>query len=304
MFNMNLNLNIGNIFSPSGLSPMCGMGSMLPSGGGININDMLSLSGGLGETFGGNQFAGLLGGAGGCGMGGSMGMVPGFGGSCNPMGSMFGGMMQMMQQQQQMMMMMIMMMMMQMMQQQNQMTPGMGGGMPGMGGCPTGGGSGAAGSSAPVSSSGSAPVQNNPGSNGVGSDICNLAASRLGDPYSQAKRGQGRYTDCSYLTQWCYKQKGINIAGTAGEQLRQAEKNGWMISKDQLQPGDLVFWGGNSSRYKNCGHVGIYVGDGYCIEASSSKGQVVKRKLWGNPIGYARPQKQNITFLIYVKDRS
>ena len=53
-----------------------------------------------------------------------------------------------------------------------------------------------------------------------GSEIVKLAMSRLGDPYSQEKRGQGSYTDCSYLTMWCYKQFGISFPGTAAEQGR------------------------------------------------------------------------------------
>ena len=35
----------------------------------------------------------------------------------------------------------------------------------------------------------------------LGAEIVKLSLSRLGDPYSQPKAGQGNYTDCSYLAQ-------------------------------------------------------------------------------------------------------
>ena len=49
----------------------------------------------------------------------------------------------------------------------------------------------------------------------TGVEAVRLGLSRLGDPYSQEKRGQGSYTDCSYLVQWVYKKLGINLPGTA-----------------------------------------------------------------------------------------
>jgi len=36
----------------------------------------------------------------------------------------------------------------------------------------------------------------------MGAEAVRLALSRLGDPYSQELRGQGSYTDCSYLARW------------------------------------------------------------------------------------------------------
>lgn len=64
-----------------------------------------------------------------------------------------------------------------------------------------------------------------------------------------------------------------------------------------LLPGDLVFWQNlgcsGCGRWNEIHHVGIYMGDGKVIEASSSKGRVVIRDLWsssGYPLFmYARP---------------
>ena len=84
-----------------------------------------------------------------------------------------------------------------------------------------------------------------------------MAMTRLGDPYSQEKRGQGSYVDCSYLTMWCYKQLSITIPGTASEQGRFCVNNGLTIAKKDLVPGDLVFWSHKpNGRFMNITHVG------------------------------------------------
>jgi cell wall-associated NlpC family hydrolase len=125
-----------------------------------------------------------------------------------------------------------------------------------------------------------------------GSEIVKLAMSRLGDPYSQEKRGQGRYTDCSYLSMWCYRQIGVSIPGTAAEQGKFCAENGLTVSKEDIVPGDLVFWSYRpNGRFMNITHVGIYAGDGKVIDASSSKGMVVYRNLFNSDkqVLYGRP---------------
>ena len=126
----------------------------------------------------------------------------------------------------------------------------------------------------------------------TGSKAVQLALSRLGDPYSQERRGQDNYTDCSYLIQWVYRQMKIKLPGTAAEQGKYCVNNGLTISKSALAPGDLVFWSHKvNGRYLNITHVGIYAGDGKVVDASSSKGKVVYRKLFDSDkqVLYARP---------------
>jgi cell wall-associated NlpC family hydrolase len=142
-----------------------------------------------------------------------------------------------------------------------------------------------------------------------GTAIVQAALTRLGDPYSMAKRGQGRYVDCSYFVRWAYNKAGVDNykAATAAEQARYCVNHDAIISKDQLQPGDVVFWrkngctcaGSHCGRYMGIHHVAIYIGDGKLIEASSSKGRVVIRNIWGEGTGkwqiilYARPHVIN-----------
>ena len=118
----------------------------------------------------------------------------------------------------------------------------------------------------------------------LGSVIVEYALSRLGDPYSQKKRGQGNYVDCSYFARWCYQQAGISsfTAGTAAEQARYCVDNALTIAKENLQVGDLIFWSFNTNgRFMDITHVGIYAGSGYVIDASGSRGMVVYRPIFG-----------------------
>lgn len=132
----------------------------------------------------------------------------------------------------------------------------------------------------------------------TGQGAAEAALTRLGDPYSQAKRGTGNYVDCSSLTQWAYRNTGVSLPATAAEQAKFCQQNGYTIPKQELQKGDLVFWqktGCNCGRYDEIHHVGIYLGNGKVVEASSSKGQVVVSDMWGENGGkwqtafYARP---------------
>lgn len=73
--------------------------------------------------------------------------------------------------------------------------------------------------------------------------------------------------DCSGFTQYCARQMGYSIQRTATAQL----SNGTKVSRENLKPGDLVFFGyGNTAS-----HVGIYIGDGNFVHAQNSSTGVV-----------------------------
>ena len=94
------------------------------------------------------------------------------------------------------------------------------------------------------------------------SKLVSLANSKLGCKYVWGATGPNTF-DCSGLTSWLYKQIGITIPRTSLAQ----SKSGASISKDELQPGDLVFFKTTSAPV---GHVGIYVGNGQFIHAPNS----------------------------------
>ncbi|MEG0258557.1 MAG: NlpC/P60 family protein [Lysinibacillus sp.] len=70
--------------------------------------------------------------------------------------------------------------------------------------------------------------------------------------------------DCSGLMQWAYKLAGINLPRTSYSQYQFAQK----ITKDQLQPGDLIFF--KSASYAPVTHVGMYVGNGMMFDSNNS----------------------------------
>jgi cell wall-associated NlpC family hydrolase len=74
--------------------------------------------------------------------------------------------------------------------------------------------------------------------------------------------------DCSGLVKSLFSKFNIDLPRSSKEQFKQGEK----VSKDDLKPGDLVFFssGGNQPT-----HVGIYVGNNQLLHAARKAGQVV-----------------------------
>ena len=119
----------------------------------------------------------------------------------------------------------------------------------------------------------------------VGSQAVKNALARLGKPYSQAKRDSGDYYDCSSLTYYAYKEAGITLSyhgsNTAASQGQLLSDRGCEVDYEDIQPGDLIFYSfTRNGRYKNISHVAVYAGDGYLVDASSSKGYVVFRPVY------------------------
>jgi hypothetical protein len=73
--------------------------------------------------------------------------------------------------------------------------------------------------------------------------------------------------DCSGFTQWVFARSGIRIPRTSIEQATVGQR----VDRDDLRPGDLVFFRTRGSRIS---HVGIYIGNNNFIHASSGGGRV------------------------------
>lgn len=102
------------------------------------------------------------------------------------------------------------------------------------------------------------------GSLGGNSKAVQLAKSKLGCRYVWGAQGPNTF-DCSGLMYWVAKQLGKSIPRTSKAQ----SQGGMPVSKANLLPGDLVFFGNPVH------HVGMFVGGGQYIHAPSS-GDVVK----------------------------
>jgi cell wall-associated NlpC family hydrolase len=92
------------------------------------------------------------------------------------------------------------------------------------------------------------------------------AQDKLGTPYLWGGTGtaaqNGRF-DCSGLTQAAYRSVGIELPRVANDQWNA----GPHPSRDELLPGDLVFFANDLSDPRTIHHVGLYVGGGYMIDA-------------------------------------
>jgi cell wall-associated NlpC family hydrolase len=85
------------------------------------------------------------------------------------------------------------------------------------------------------------------------------AMAQIGDPYVWGAAGPDAF-DCSGLVQYAYAAAGISLPHSS----RMQSTMGAPVSRDALQPGDLVFF------YSPVSHVGIYIGDGQMVHASTS----------------------------------
>ena len=113
-------------------------------------------------------------------------------------------------------------------------------------------------------------------------EIERIARSVIGTPYSYGGTTPAGF-DCSGFTSWVYSHVGITLPHSSSAQYALAGSDGYTLieSMDDLQPGDLVFHDTDGS---GIGHVGIYVGNGMFISATSSEG-IQERSLtdsyWG-----------------------
>lgn len=97
--------------------------------------------------------------------------------------------------------------------------------------------------------------------------VLDTAAKYLGVPYLWGGTTPSGF-DCSGFVQYVLRENGIKITRTT---YTQWDNDGTYVSRSQLQPGDLVYFGSSSAPH----HVGMYVGDGTYIHAPST-GDVVK----------------------------
>lgn len=110
------------------------------------------------------------------------------------------------------------------------------------------------------------------------SAVVAFAYDQLGDQYVYGADGPDTW-DCSGLTQGAWAAAGVSLSHNTAMQWNETAR----ISRDELQPGDLVF-------YNNLGHVGIYIGDGEIIHAPNSTTVVKIAPINTMSIdGYGRP---------------
>jgi len=105
------------------------------------------------------------------------------------------------------------------------------------------------------------------------------AHKQLGKPYVWGAAGPDSF-DCSGLTQWVWAKAGVQLPHYTGDQWNA----GRHVTKDQLIPGDLVFFDASLD------HVGIYIGNGQMIHAPHTGAVIRVEDVWWDSFqGAIRP---------------
>ena len=104
--------------------------------------------------------------------------------------------------------------------------------------------------------------------------LINAAKKQLGDPYILGKSGPDSF-DCSGLVVYCLRQANVYTRRLNAAGLSKTTSWKKISDIDNLQRGDLIFFKSDDS--STVGHVGIYIGGGEMIDASSANGKVVRR---------------------------
>jgi cell wall-associated NlpC family hydrolase len=108
-------------------------------------------------------------------------------------------------------------------------------------------------------------------SDGRGGQAVALARAQIGRPYVWGGASPQTSFDCSGLVQWVYGQVGVRLPRTAQQQFNATAR----VGRDDLQPGDLVFFTRTYPSSEPITHVGIYVGNGRMVNAPTV-GDVVR----------------------------
>ena len=107
-----------------------------------------------------------------------------------------------------------------------------------------------------------------------GQEIVDTAMKYMGVPYVWGGTSESGF-DCSGLVYYVYKECGYSIDRTAAT----IYEDGTYVDQSELQVGDAICF---SSASNPIGHVGIYIGGGQFIHASSASGQVIISDLSNN----------------------
>lgn len=96
------------------------------------------------------------------------------------------------------------------------------------------------------------------GGSGKGADIANYACKFIGNPYVAGGTSLTNGADCSGFVMSVYKNFGISLPRSSYAQ----SSVGKGVSYSEAQPGDVIYYGG---------HVGIYIGNGQIVHASTER---------------------------------
>ena len=106
------------------------------------------------------------------------------------------------------------------------------------------------------------------GDSELGNKIAKVAISQEGKRYWWGKSGPDYY-DCSGLVIYAHEQSGVPTSGKGRWTTKILCSVGVEITRDQLQPGDIILFSTDKT-FSKVHHVGIYIGNNTMVHASGS----------------------------------
>ena len=113
-----------------------------------------------------------------------------------------------------------------------------------------------------------------------GQDVVNYALQFEGNPYQYGGTSLTNGADCSGFVMTVYADCGYSLPRTAGSQAGV----GTPVSLDAVYPGDLIFYDHGTGEIE---HVGIYIGNGQIIHASTSRTGIIVADMYYSTPCYA-----------------
>jgi peptidoglycan DL-endopeptidase CwlO len=109
---------------------------------------------------------------------------------------------------------------------------------------------------------------------GSAAEVLAFLKAQLGDAYVMGATGPNSW-DCSGLVQAAFRTVGVDLPRVSQNQ----SVAGTQVSTDNLQIGDILYWGDAGSAY----HTGVYIGDNQYLDAANPGKGVVIQDLSGYP---------------------
>ena len=129
-----------------------------------------------------------------------------------------------------------------------------------------------------------------------GNAAVQAALNAVGSGYSQSRRDDPGWYDCSSLVYRSYAAAGITYLNgmDAASEAECLVNKGMTVGYGELQPGDLIFYSYSANgKYRNISHVAIYLGNGEMVHAADESRGVCKQAMSQSNLSpqlYCRPQ--------------